>query len=276
LSSGGKIKIMKLLNYGVAICVMAILLSAVSICGCAPAGNAQTELRVFSAISLKKPMTKIARAFEINSPDVKVNVNCAGSGNLVTQIIAGAPVDVFISASIWDMNTLIEKGLIDQGTRRILTGNWLVLVTAADNPLELHGFKDLASEKVKRIALGNPKLLASGIFANEVLTYYGIKGLINNKLIYCDQMAQLSDNVSRKEVDAGIIFYTDYLERKDQLSLIEDAPDSAYTPVRYPVAVVNNSLHPTEAARFIEWLFSEKSGVTLAEYGFRLSTEVVK
>jgi len=273
---GRKYQIMKLSGYGLVICLIALLLIPISLYGCVPSGGSQTELIVFTSISLKKPMTEIAKAYEVDNPGVKVKVNCAGSGSLAAQIAAGVPADVFISASVWDVNALTEKGLIDRGTQRIVTGNWLVLVAAAENSTELRGFKDLATERVKRIALGNPKLAASGAYADEVLTYYGIKDRISDKLVYYDQVAKVIDSVVRKEADAGIIFYTDYLAYKDQLSLIEEAPESSHSPVRYPAAVVTQSLHPVEAARFIESLCSEKSKAILAENGFRLSTGVKK
>lgn len=267
---------MGLSGYGLVICLVASLLIPISMNGCVPSGGPKTELIVFTSMSLKKPMTEIAKCYEVDKPDVKVKVSCAGSSSLAAQIVAGAPADVFVSASVWDVNALIEKGLIDKGTQRILTGNWLVLVSSIDNPAGLTGFKDLATEKVKRIALGNPKLAASGAYAGEVLTYYGIKDRIADKLVYYDQIAQVTDAVSRKEADAGIIFYTDYIASKDQLSLILEAPESSHSPVRYPVAVVTRSLHPAEAGRFIESLYSEKYKAILAANGFRLSTGVEK
>ncbi|HTX79413.1 MAG TPA: molybdate ABC transporter substrate-binding protein, partial [Longilinea sp.] len=61
--------------------------------------QAQTELSVSAAASLKNAFTDIVAGFEKDHPGVKVLLNFAGSGQLQAQIEAGAPVDVFASAS---------------------------------------------------------------------------------------------------------------------------------------------------------------------------------
>jgi len=238
---------------------------------CAAGNDNRTELRVLASISLKKPMTEIARAYQEQYPAIKVNLNSAGTGNLVTQITEGAPADVLILATQNSMKSLEEKGLIQWDSQRVLTGNWLALVAPADNPAKLRSFNDLAMDSIKSIALSNPKISASGIYANEVLAYFGISERVKNKLIYCDQVAQIADYIIHGEVDAGILFYTDYLARKDQLSLIDEAPHYSHSPIAYPVALVRSSNQTAEASRFIDWLYSDRSRAILAENGFRIT-----
>jgi len=251
-----------LVAFAVVLSVVAVPLASCS------AAETRTGLMVFNAMSLKKPMTEIARLYEGENPHTVVRLNCAGSSSLVAQITAGAPADVFAAAAVKDMDTLLEKGLIEEKTRRVFAANSIVLVAPINHAVELKGFKDLVSEKVKRIAAGNPKLTPAGIYSEEVFDYYGIKPGILNKLIYCDQVAQMCDYTARSEVDAAIVFYTDYLARQDQLALIEQAAEASHRPVEYHVAVIKNSQNKNYAAEFIALLCSERGSRVLADNGF--------
>ncbi|MGH3842421.1 MAG: molybdate ABC transporter substrate-binding protein [Pseudonocardiaceae bacterium] len=55
-------------------------------------------LRVFAAASLTEAFTEIAKNFEQANPGTTMRLNFAGSNTLATQIIRGAPADVFASS----------------------------------------------------------------------------------------------------------------------------------------------------------------------------------
>ncbi len=57
------------------------------------------EITVSAAISLKNAFTDIGKIYEKSHPDVKVNFNFGASGDLIKQILGGAPVAVFASAA---------------------------------------------------------------------------------------------------------------------------------------------------------------------------------
>jgi len=65
--------------------------------GCQPAGPgvAIAPVRVFAAASLTAPFEAIARAYEQQQPGLVVELNFAGTPQLVLQIREGAAVDVF-------------------------------------------------------------------------------------------------------------------------------------------------------------------------------------
>lgn len=247
------------------------MLLVMSSAACVAANDDRMDLKVLASISLKKPMTGIAKAYQEQNPQIKVNLNFDGSGNLVTQVIEGAPADVIILGAQSYMNSLDGKGLVEWDTQNVLIENWLVLVAPVNNPAGLRSFNDLALNNVRQISLSNPKILSSGIYTNEVLAYYSITEQIKDRLIYCDQISQIIDTIVRGDADAGILFYTDYLAHKDQLSLIDEAPHYSHSPIIYPVAVVKNSNHLTEANDFIDWLFSDRSRAILIENGFKIT-----
>ena len=89
--------------------------------GIGTAGGA--TLTVFAAASLKATFTQIGTIFQTENPGSTVTFNFAGSSDLVTQLTAGAPADVFASADTNNMTkaTDREPGLRDAGELRDAT-----------------------------------------------------------------------------------------------------------------------------------------------------------
>ena len=170
------------------------------------------------------------------------------------------------------MDSLAEKGLIDMATRRIFAANSLVLVAPLGHSDVLHSFRDLALPQVRRIAVGDSRLAPVGLYAAEAFKYYGIADNISAKLIPCPQVAQVCDYTVRGEVDAGVVYLSDYLARKSGLTLIEQAPAAAHSKIEYPAAVMNNCVHKVYANRFVSFLCSEKCAKILSGYGFKTAS----
>ena len=246
------------------------MLAAVIAGACAPAAApAKTEVMVFAAMSLKQPFSQAAPLFEAENPGAILQFNYSGSGTLAAQIESGASADVFASAGMKEMNLLAEKGLIDSDTRRNFAVNSLVLVAPLDHNEILHGFSGLALPQVRRIAVGDSRLAPVGLYAIEVFKYYGIADNVSAKLIPCPQVAQVCDYTARGEVDAGVVYLTDYIARKSGLALIEQAPAAAHSQIEYPAAVIKNSVNKDYANRFVRFLCSEKCAKILSGYGFK-------
>jgi len=255
--------------------IAAFAILAVVIAGaCAPtAPPAKTEVMVFAAMSLKQPFSQAALLFEAENPGAVLKFNYSSSGTLAAQLESGAAADVFASAGIKEMDLLAEKGLIDRETGRVFAANSLVLVAPLNHSDALRGFNDLVLPQVRRIAVCDSRLSPAGLYASEAFTYYGIEDDVSGKLIPCIQVAQVCDYTVRGEVDAGVIYLTDYLARKSELALIEVAPAAAHSKIEYPAAVMKNGIYKDYANRFVSFLCSEKCAKILSGYGFK--TEAV-
>ena len=244
-----------------AFAMIAIVMAGSVLFACASTiAPAKTEVMVFAAMSLKQPFSQAAPLFEAENPGAVLQFNYSGSGTLAEQIASGAAVDVFASAGMKEMDMLAEKGLIDKDTRQVFAANSLVLVAPLDHSEALHGFSDLALPQVRRIAVCDSRLSPAGLYAGEAFKYYGIGDNISGKLITCVQVAQVCDYTVRGEVDAGVVYLTDYIARKSGLALIEEAPAASHSKIEYPVAVMKNGVNKGYANRFISFLCSEKCG----------------
>ena len=83
--------------------------------------RAQTgTLTVFAAASLTDAFEEIGTAFQQANPGVDVIFSFGGSSTLATQIIEGAPADVFASANPKQMSVANDAGRIGTSPRRLL------------------------------------------------------------------------------------------------------------------------------------------------------------
>src|SRR6266403_1679936 len=126
------------------------------------------QLTVFAAASLTDSLREIAVGYEKQS-DAKIVFNFGASSTLARQIEEGAPADIFFSADEAKMDGLEQKGLILKETRKSRLSNSLVIVVAAEGGAAIESPKDLATDKVKRLALAEPKTVPAGIYAREYL-----------------------------------------------------------------------------------------------------------
>ena len=123
---------------------------------------------VGAAISLKESFNELGGIYERRT-GTKVTFTFGSSGELEKQIEAGAPVDVFASAAEKEMDELQAKNLIDRATRADFARNSLVLVVPVDSKLQLQSFSDLEKPSVTKIAIGDPKTVPAGQYAQQLL-----------------------------------------------------------------------------------------------------------
>jgi len=79
--------------------------------------------------------------------DAHVRFDFGSSSTLVTQIINGAPADVFASADEPNMRKLIDAKLVD-GDAPYFVGNRLEIAVAPGNPRKIMTLADLAKPGV--------------------------------------------------------------------------------------------------------------------------------
>jgi molybdate transport system substrate-binding protein len=241
---------------------------AVLLVGCGGVARPHaTPITVSAAISLKDVLDEIAQLYRAQTPDTMIHFNLGASGTLERQIEEGAPVDVFISASEDQMNSLESKGLLLPGTRRDLVRNAVVLIVPKGKT-GIASFEDLARPEMKHIAIGEPKTVPAGRYAQEVLTHFHLYEQLKPKFVLTSDVRQVLTYVSTGNVDAGIAYATD-AQTSAEVSIVTTAPEDSHSPVIYPVATLKSSKESAEAKRFLDFLSGEKAQRVFEKYGFK-------
>ena len=115
-------------------------------------GNEPSPLIVSAAASLSDVIEEIADRFEAER-GTRILLNVAGSQVLATQIIEGAPVDLFISADSRQLERVIDSGRVDVGLRVDLLSNQLVVVVPSDRSESINDLEDLMHPLIRRRSL---------------------------------------------------------------------------------------------------------------------------
>jgi molybdate transport system substrate-binding protein len=252
--------------------LLLILILAISspemLCSAGAAPN--SYLTISAAMSLKRAFEEIGAICEQKFPGVKVLFNFGASGMLEKQIESGAPVDIFASASLREMDELEAKGLLIKNTKRTFAGNSLVLVVPSNSKLKVKSCGDLANDSVKRIAIGNPKSVPAGKYSEETLKNLHLLERLKEKLVYAENVRQVMDYVSRGEVDAGLVFFSDTFTRMSGFKMAGKVPDGSHEEINYPIAVVRGTANESLARLFIQTVISKKGKEILKKNGFAL------
>lgn len=232
------------------------------------------EILVAAAASLTEAFQAIGRAFARANPPLKVRFNFGASGALARQITQGAPVDVFASAGVQEMDALEKAGRIEPTTRTVFAGNRLALVVPRDSALgrassKPPGWYSLAAPGVKRVALSNPETVPSGRYARQLLERQGIWNVIRAKAVFAGNVRQTLTYVSTGDVDAGIVFVTDAKAagRRVRVLATPNAPRD-HEPILYPAAVVTGAPNGEVARRFVAFLRSAPAQAVFKKQGF--------
>ncbi len=252
-----------------------IVLIAIASLACHQSGSEKTtgnrqpvgEITVSAAASLRDAFGEIGKLYESRT-STRVNFNFGASGALQKQIESGAPVDVFASAGRPQMDALATQGLIEPETRRDFARNTLVLVVPANSVSSVKAFTDLGNAKVTKLAVGNPKTVPVGQYAEQSLTRLGLWQQLQPHLILAEDVRQVLDYVTRGEVDAGIVYASDVRTAENKVRTVANAPGDSHDPILYPLAVVRASKYQEAARAFAETVVSDEGQRILEKYGF--------
>jgi len=226
------------------------------------------EITISAAISLKNAFEEIAKIFEERHLWAKIRFNFGASGDLARQIQGGAPVDVFASAAQKDMDEIDQKGFITPGTRINFAENSMVLVKPGMSRIRMESFEDLRKSEVKRIAIGNPKSVPAGRYAEEVLKWFKLWEVVREKLVFAEHVRQVLDYIARNEVDAAMVYSTDAMIRPKEVTIVMKAPAKSHQPVVYPIAIVRGSKNESVARAFTALVLCTEGKNLLNRYGF--------
>jgi molybdate transport system substrate-binding protein len=250
----------------------AVVVLALALAGCATGAGTgspdaadapQGEITVLAAASLTGPLDEIVEEFEARDPGATVTVSYGGSSALAQQIVAGSPVDVFLSASSATMRTVADAGLVE-GEPATVARNALEIAVPVGNPGGVDSLADLASPGVS-VALCAPEV-PCGALAATVLADDGVE--LAPATLEPDVKSALT-KVELGEVDAALVYRTDVVAAGDTVEGVEigdaDSPTTTYEAAR-----LRDAPDPALADAFVEHVLSPEGRDVLAAAGFTI------
>lgn len=219
------------------------------------------SITVFAAASLKEAFTTLGQRFEAAHPGVKVTFSFAASSALATQIDAGAPADVFASASTTIMQQVVDKGAAS--TPADFAKNVMEIATPPSNPANVTTVQDLAKSTVK-VALCQAQV-PCGSTAQKVFTNAGITV---TPVTQEPDVKSVLAKVTLGEVDAGVVYVTDVRAAGSTVTGVE-IPAGVNASTTYPIATLTRAPNPATAQAFVGYVLSPAGQAVLTGDGFR-------
>ena len=232
---------------------------AISILVVSCGGDGSHELIVSTAASLSDVFVELESEFESTHVGVDVVLNTGGSSALREQVLAGAPVDVFASASVAVMDSVAAAGLVD-GEPSVFAENHLVLAVPAGNPAGVTGLHDLGDS---RLLVGVCAVeVPCGALAAAVLEAAGLEAAPDTEE---PDVRALRTKLELGELDVGLVYATDLIGNP---ALVSIAIDGAGLVTVYSVAVIDGSAAADHARAFVDLVLSEQGSAALSSAGF--------
>ncbi|WP_196889381.1 molybdate ABC transporter substrate-binding protein [Aureivirga sp. CE67] len=221
------------------------------------------ELLVAVAANMQYAMKEIGEEFT-KKTKIPVEYIVSSSGKLTAQITAGAPYDIFISANKKFPEALEKENKI-LGKQKTFAFGKLILWTKEDFKPSL---EILSSDKVKKIALANPKTAPYGEAAKQVLQNLNLLGELKSKLVFGESVAQTNQFIDTKSATLGFTaFSTIHIPNKTEKGNWFLIPEKYYNPIEQTVVVLKGKKEK-EAEQFYDFLSSDIAKEILKQNGY--------
>ena len=253
-----------------------LLIAAGSLLGCEidsqSPDDAVQEVKIAAAADLKFALQEIVAAFHQSQTQVKVSATHGSSGQLCTQLMQGAPFDVFLSADRQFPRQLVERDLALADTEFLYAHGHLVLWVTNDSPLDLdQGLNVLLDPRVKKIAIANPRFAPYGRAAEAALKNSGVYGIVAERLVLGENIAQTAQFVESGSADIGILALSLALApAMSDKGRYWSVPEDLYPTLEQGGVIMKRCEHPQAAQKFCEFFRGDEGRTILRRYGFVL------
>ncbi|WP_321163539.1 molybdate ABC transporter substrate-binding protein [Sphingomonas sp. Leaf339] len=247
------------------------LAAALAGIGMAPALAAQPRepLTVFAAASLTDALQTVGRAYTQRTGQ-PVRFSFASSGTGARQIEAGARADLFVSAEPSWMDQLQKADRLQPGARRDLLGGRLALVAPRASRMSLRirpGFPLAAALGDRnRLAVGDPRSVPAGRYAQAALTRLGVWASVADRLAPAQDVRAALSYVARGEAPLGVVYETDAVA-EPAVRVVGLFPAASHPPIIYPAAVIRGA--KPGAVAFYRFLGGAEARAIFRRYRFR-------
>ena len=225
-------------------------------------GDLSGALTVFAASSLTDVFTLLGNELTAANPGLEVRISFAGSSALATQIVRGAPADVFASADEQQMEVVAGEDLV-AGSPAVFASNVLQIAVPAGNPAGVTGLDDFTRSDLA-LALCAPEV-PCGSAAEDV---FDAAGVTPEPDTYEEDVRAALTKVELGEVDAALVYASDVASAGDAVEGVAFA-EAADAVNRYPIGVLADAPNPAAAEAFVALVQSDRGQRVLADAGFR-------
>lgn len=224
---------------------------------CASAGT----VTIAVAANFAAPLKSLVKEFEANTPH-QVRMVVGSTGQLYTQIINGAPFDVFLAADQERPDRLIREEFARKEDRFTYATGRLVLYSRTPG----HENHVLPPKGPYSLAIANPKLAPYGAAADDVLRHFGIADEDRRFLRIGKNISQAFQFVETGNAYIGLVALSQVKGKPEDTYRIVEA--ALHRPIRQDAVLFAAALDNPAAVKFFDFLKSAEAELLIRGFGY--------
>ncbi len=227
------------------------------------------EIAIAAASDLNFAFKELVVEYEKASGN-HVTLSLGSSGNFFSQILNGAPYDLYFSADIVYPRKLEEAGLTVPGSLAQYAVGRIVIWTVKESGIDVNnGFDALLTPTATTIAIANPRHSPYGQAAVKALKTAGCYDLVKSRLVFGENISQAAQFVESGAADLGIIALSLALAPPmKSRGIYWEIPAETHPPLNQAVVIVKSSKQLESAEQFLAFLKGLQGQVIMKRYGF--------
>jgi molybdate transport system substrate-binding protein len=211
---------------------------------------------------------ELERDFESRS-DVAVNLVSGSTGQLYTQIMHGAPYDIFLAADQRRPEMLEERGYAQQGSRFTYAIGRLALWSRDEVGGPSGVEARLRDGDFRSLAIANPDLAPYGAAAVEVIEALGLQEALQGQIVRGQNVGQVYALVATGNAEMGFVALSKLMAQGEDLrGDFWEVPSTLYAPIRQDGLLLARSADNRGAAAFLSYLGSEEARQIISHSGY--------
>lgn len=222
------------------------------------------EINIAVASNFIKPLREISKLFEQRSGH-KVNISAGSTGKHYTQIVHGAPFDLFFAADSKRPARLEENGLIVPGSRFTYAIGTLVLWSSKPDYVDNEGVI-LHRGGFQHLAIANPRLAPYGKAAREVMEAKGVWERLSSQTVRGENIGQTFQFVKSGNAELGFIAWSQIQKSGGEVSgSYWMIPSRLHSPIRQQAVQISAS---AIARDFLAFTQSPEVKAIIRQFGY--------
>ena len=243
--------------------LFALVFTAAACAGIARAG----EVQVAVATNFAGTMGALGPAFTAATGHTLV-MSAGATGKFYTQIAAGAPFEVLLSADDETPKKLIAEGLAVPASNVTYAIGKLVLWSVQPGFVDDQGAV-LAGGKFEHLSIANPTLAPYGAAAMQVLRARSLADTLAGKLVTGESIAQAQQFVATGNAELGFVALSQVAAPgKPVVGSYWLVPASLYGEIRQDAVLLKAGEKNAAAIALLAWLKGDAAKALIQAWGY--------
>jgi len=228
------------------------------------------EIYAAVATNFLNPFKLVVKQFEKKTGQ-KVIIISGATGKLYTQIVNGAPFDIFLAADSLRPQLLIQEGRAISGTQYSYALGKITLWSPNTNVISESLESTLLKKKFSHIAIANPATAPYGKAALQTLESLGQWDQLKPLVVQGENIGQTFQFVFSKNAELGFVALSQVLDPKNnQKGKRVYIPSEYYDPIKQDIVILTRGENNAGAMDLWRFLKGGQAKRIIKKYGYGL------